>query len=126
MLNRLSSARLPLVARVLRCISSPFRGRNFFLFEGIDDLMVNASEKPTSSEAILARVQDIFRAELDDEDLVIGPETSQKNLNSWDSLAHIRLVSGIESEFDIQFTLTEIEQITSVRQFVQLIEERSR
>jgi acyl carrier protein len=88
--------------------------------------MVNASEILTSSDAILARVQHVFRAELDDEALVIGPETSQKNLKNWDSLAHIRLVSGIESEFDIQFNLTEIEQINSVRQFVQLIEERSR
>jgi len=87
--------------------------------------MADASEKPASSEAILARVQDVFRAELDDEGLVIGPETSQKNLKAWDSLAHIRLVSGIESEFDIQFNLTEIEQIDSVRQFVRLIEERS-
>jgi acyl carrier protein len=87
--------------------------------------MVNASERLTSSEAILARVQDVFRAELDDEALVIGPETSQKNLKTWDSLAHIRLVSGIESEFTVQFNLTEIEEIISVRQFVQLIEERS-
>jgi acyl carrier protein len=88
--------------------------------------MVHASEKLTSSDATLARVQDVFRAELDDEDLRIGPDTSQKNLKAWDSLAHIRLVSGIESEFDIQFNLTEIEQLTSVRQFVQLIQERSR
>jgi acyl carrier protein len=88
--------------------------------------MAHASEKLTSSDAILARVQDVFRAELDDEELVIGPDTSQRNLKTWDSLAHIRLVSGIENEFDFQFNLTEIEQIMSVRQFVQLIEERSR
>ena len=88
--------------------------------------MVDAPEKLTSSDAILVRVQDVFRAELDDEGLVIGPDTSQKNLKAWDSLAHVRLVSGIENEFDIQFNLTEIEQIASVRQFVQLIEERSR
>jgi acyl carrier protein len=88
--------------------------------------MVHASEKLPSSDAILARVQDVFRAELDNEDLVIGPDTAQKNLKAWDSLAHIRLVSGIESEFDIQFSLAEIEQTTSVRQFVQLIEDRSR
>jgi acyl carrier protein len=87
--------------------------------------MVQASDTTTSSDDILARVQDVFRAELDDEALLIAPETSQKNLKAWDSLAHIRLVSGIESEFDIQFNLTEIEQITSVRQFVQLIRERS-
>ena len=88
--------------------------------------MVHVTEKPTSSDAVLARVQDVFRAELDDEDLVIGPDTSQKNLKAWDSLAHIRLVSGIESEFDVQFSLAEIEQITSVRQFVQLVQERAR
>jgi acyl carrier protein len=87
--------------------------------------MMHAPEKLTSSDAILARVQDVFRAELDDESLAIGLDTGQKNLRAWDSLAHIRLVSGIESEFDIQFSLAEIEQTTSVRQFVQLIQERS-
>jgi acyl carrier protein len=88
--------------------------------------MVHEPENLTVSDVILARVQDVFRTELDDEDLVIGPDTSQKNLKAWDSLAHIRLVSGIESEFDIQLSLAEIEQITSVRQYVELIQERSR
>jgi acyl carrier protein len=88
--------------------------------------MVHVSENVSDSDVILAKLQDVFRAELDDEDLVIAPDTSQKNLKAWDSLAHIRLVSGIESEFDIQFSLAEIEQTSSVRQFVQLIEERSR
>jgi acyl carrier protein len=88
--------------------------------------MVHEPENLTVSDVILARVQDVFRTELDDEDLVIGPDTSQKNLKAWDSLAHIRLVSGIESEFDIHLSLAEIEQITSVRQYVQLIQERSR
>jgi len=87
--------------------------------------MVDAPENLTSS-AILARVQEVFRAELDDEGLEIGPDTSQKNLKTWDSLAHIRLVSGIETEFDFQFNLEEIEQITSVGQFVQLIQQRAR
>jgi acyl carrier protein len=88
--------------------------------------MVHVSENLSASDVILAKLQDVFRAELDDEDLVIVPDTSQKNLKAWDSLAHIRLVSGIESEFDIQFSLAEIEQTHSVRQFVQLVEERSR
>jgi acyl carrier protein len=86
---------------------------------------MHASGKTASSDAIHARVQDVFRAELDDEELVIGPDTSQKNLKAWDSLAHIRLISGIENEFDIQFNLTEIEQLTSVTQLVQAIAERS-
>lgn len=71
--------------------------------------------------SILVRLQEIFRAELDDDDLVIGMDTRQADLKAWDSLAHIRLVSGIESEFDFQFNLSEIEEITSVRQFVDTI-----
>jgi acyl carrier protein len=91
----------------------------------IDRLMDQATEKLASPDTVLARVQDVFRAELDNDDLVIGLDTRQKDLKAWDSLAHIRLVSGIESEFDVQFSLNEIEQITSVRQFVELITQRA-
>ena len=75
----------------------------------------------STQAAILDRLQEIFRAELDDDGLAIGMETRQADLKAWDSLAHIRLVSGIESEFGFQFNLAEIEEITSVRQFVDAI-----
>jgi acyl carrier protein len=75
----------------------------------------------SAPELILARLEEIFRAELDDDDLAIGMDTRQADLKAWDSLAHIRLISGIESEFDIQFSIAEIEQISSVRQFVDAI-----
>ena len=79
----------------------------------------------TSRDSILARLQDIFRAELDDDDLQISVATRQSDLKGWDSLAHVRLVSGIESEFDFQFSLAEIEAINSVRQFVDMIVEHT-
>jgi acyl carrier protein len=93
-------------------------------------MMDHVSRPPTSEpvaarDAVLARLQDIFRAELDDEALKIGLDTRQQDLKGWDSLAHIRLISGIESEFDFQFNLAEIEEITSVRQFVDLILEHT-
>ena len=83
------------------------------------------TDQPATSGTILARVQDVFRAELDDDNLTVALDTRQKDLKAWDSLAHIRLVSGIESEFDIQFSLAEIEQVNSVRQFVDLIKDRA-
>jgi acyl carrier protein len=79
----------------------------------------------TSRDSILARLQDIFRAEFDDDDLQISLATRQSDLKGWDSLAHVRLVSGIESEFDFQFSLAEIEAINSVRQFVDMIVEHT-
>src|SRR5262249_21784678 len=77
----------------------------------------------TTQASILERLQEIFRAELDDDDLTIGIDTRQVDLKAWDSLAHIRIVSGIEGEFDFQFNLAEIEEINSVRQFVDAIRE---
>ena len=79
----------------------------------------------TTQTAVLARLQDIFRAELDDDDLVIGMETRQADLNAWDSLAHIRLVSGVENEFGFELSLKQIEEISSVRQFVEAIRDHS-
>ena len=78
----------------------------------------------TTQAAIIERLQDIFRTELDNDDLVIGMDTRQADLNAWDSLAHIRLVSGVESEFGFELSLKEIEEINSVRQFVEAIRDR--
>ena len=75
----------------------------------------------TAQAAIVERLQEIFRAELDDDDLIIGMDTRQADLNAWDSLAHIRLVSAVESEFGFEFSLKQIEEINSVRQFVDAI-----
>lgn len=75
----------------------------------------------STQAAILERLQEIFRAELDDDDLVIGMNTRQADLNAWDSLAHIRLISAVESEFGFELSLKEIEEINSVRQFVDAI-----
>lgn len=85
--------------------------------------MDTASQSAMKSEDVLARIQDVFRAELDDDDLKVTMDTRAVDLVGWDSLAHIRLVSGIENEFDIQFSVAEIEQINSVRQFVDLVQE---
>jgi len=87
--------------------------------------MDQGTERLASPDTVLARVLDVFRAELDNDALVIALDTRQQDLKAWDSLAHIRLVSGIESEFDIQFSLGEIEQIASVQQFVDLINQRA-
>ena len=87
--------------------------------------MDQAAEKAASTDAILARIQEIFRAELEDDDLTVRLDTKQTDLKAWDSLAQIRLVSAVEGEFDIQLSLSEIEQITSVRQFVDVIQQRT-
>lgn len=57
---------------------------------------------------ILAEVQEIFRDELDNEDIVLKRETVAGDIEEWDSLAHIRLIVAIEKHFKIKFTSKEI------------------
>lgn len=79
-----------------------------------------------STQSTMQRIQEIFRSELDDDDLVVELDTSQEHIADWDSLAHVRLIAAIEREFGIEFDLSEIEQILTVRDFVDRVEQRRR
>ena len=70
------------------------------------------------SEAnFLARLNQIFREELEQDDLEITMNTRQADLQDWDSLAHVRIVVSLERTFGVQLDVAEIETIDSVRGF---------
>ncbi len=71
---------------------------------------------------ILARLQPIFRDVLENPSLIITAASSGKNVDGWDSLAHINLVSAIEHEFRIRFALGELEKLQNVGEMVGLIQ----
>jgi acyl carrier protein len=68
-------------------------------------------------DEFVARLTTIFREQLDDDNLTINIDTSQSDLGGWDSLAHVRIVMGIEREYGVQLDVDEIESIKSVRGF---------
>ena len=57
---------------------------------------------------ILNRVQEVFRNELETEDLVLNDETTANDVEEWDSLSHVQLVVALEKVFSIKFTSREI------------------
>lgn len=57
---------------------------------------------------ILAKVQEVFRNELEVEDLVLTDETTADDVEEWDSLSHVQLVVALEKAFGIKFTSREI------------------
>ena len=74
--------------------------------------------------SILDQVQVIFRDIFDDESLVITSETSAKDIEDWDSLTHIQLVTKIEKHFKIRFTLSEITKLKQVSDLILLIQSK--
>ena len=66
-------------------------------------------------------VQDIFRDIFDVDDLVINNTTNSDEIEDWDSLKHINLVSAIEKEFKIKFALGELMALKDVGAMVDLM-----
>ena len=72
----------------------------------------------------LSRLQSIFRDVFDDESLALTRDASSKTIEEWDSLAQISLVSAIEKEFGIRFTVAEVQALHDVGDMVDLIERK--
>ncbi len=50
----------------------------------------------------------IFRMVFDDDDIQITPETTASDVDGWDSLSHVNLITTIEAKFSIRFTQKEL------------------
>ncbi|MGJ0354510.1 acyl carrier protein [Aliarcobacter cryaerophilus] len=75
-------------------------------------------------EEIFDRVQDIFRDIFDEDDLIINDTTNSDEIEDWDSLNHINLVSAIEKEFKIKFALGELVSLKDVGAMIDLMMEK--
>ncbi|MEG0838858.1 MAG: acyl carrier protein [Hydrogenoanaerobacterium sp.] len=63
---------------------------------------------------IMAKINEVFTAIFDDSDIVVLETTTANDIEDWDSLAHLELISEIEKVFDVHFTLGEITNFTNV------------
>jgi acyl carrier protein len=70
---------------------------------------------------ILDSLNTIFQEELDDPKLQVTLDLTQDDLQTWDSLAHVRIIASIEERFGFQFSLSQIEESTSVRALMDVI-----
>jgi acyl carrier protein len=70
---------------------------------------------------ILEELQPIFRDILDQPNLRITRGSNAANVEGWDSLAQINLVTTIEQEFDLRFTINELLDLNNVGEMVDLM-----
>ncbi|MCD7768953.1 MAG: acyl carrier protein [Oscillospiraceae bacterium] len=75
---------------------------------------------------IYAKLTKIFRDLFDNDSIVLTPETTAKDVEGWDSLAHITLIVTIERTFKMKFKMKEVSSMKNVGQMVAIIESRSK
>jgi acyl carrier protein len=73
---------------------------------------------------IVHRLTDVFQKVFDDEDLVLSPKTSAKDVPGWDSLMHVTLIINVEKAFRVRFTSSEVASLKNVGELTALIESR--
>ena len=75
-------------------------------------------------EDILKRVEEIFREELGQRNLVLTDETTAEDVDGWDSLSHVQLVAVMEDDFGIEFSSREILSWDNVGDLVNSIQKK--
>jgi len=75
-----------------------------------------------SREESLKTIEVIFRDFFLDSSLKVTENTSPLEIEEWDSLAHINLLSSVESAFSVRFTAEEMGQINDVASLLNALE----
>lgn len=73
---------------------------------------------------VFEQLQGIFREAFDDDELVITPEMTAKDLEDWDSLMQIQLITSAERRFGVKFTTQEMNGLKNVGDFAKVIEDK--
>ena len=67
------------------------------------------------------QLKEIFATALDLEVDEIEEDSSQDNLEDWDSLGHLNLISEIEKEFKVKITMDEVMAMTTYSKVKEVI-----
>lgn len=54
---------------------------------------------------ILEKLNEVFHDVFDNNDIVVTEQTNANDIEEWDSLIHITLISAVEDEFDVSFDM---------------------
>ncbi len=74
------------------------------------------------NESIFIKVEGIFRDIFDDEELSITYGTNADDIEDWDSLEQINILTAIEQEFGIKFKIDDVLNLENVGDIVALVE----
>lgn len=75
---------------------------------------------------IFERLDRVFQDVFDDDTLHVTPKTTADDIEDWDSLEHITLISAVEREFRMKFKMGEISSMKNVGEMAFIIAARAK
>lgn len=72
-------------------------------------------------ESIVEKLTVIFREVFANESLVITDELTANDVENWDSLSHMLLITEVENGFSIKFKLKELNKMHNVGDMIDII-----
>jgi acyl carrier protein len=76
-------------------------------------------------DAIYASLTEIFRDVFRNEDMVLTPALSAKDVKGWDSFKHIEIMIAVEEKFSIKFRARELESLKNIGDLATAIETKT-
>ena len=74
-------------------------------------------------EEILEKVEEIFQDVLDQDDLSLKESDTPNEVEDWDSIANVDIIVAVEGEFDLSFGIERVQNIKSVKDIIDLVQE---
>ena len=72
-------------------------------------------------EAIYEKLNEVFQDVFDDDSITVNAETTADDIEDWDSLEHINLISAVEKTFGVKFTMAQVVGMKNVGEMVDVI-----
>ena len=76
-----------------------------------------------SKNEIFTKINSIFRDVFDDKTIMVSESTSAADIEDWDSLSHIILISAIEDEFGVRFNMKDVLNMKNVGEMADILAE---
>ena len=73
---------------------------------------------------ILEKLNEVFHDVFDNNDIVVTEQTNANDIEEWDSLIHITLISAVEDEFVVSFDMKTVVSMKNVGDMIDAIEEQ--
>lgn len=72
-------------------------------------------------EEIISKLTEIFHDVFNDENIVLRDDMTAHDVEKWDSLTHMLMISKVEETFGIRFKLKELNKLKQVGDLIEII-----